>query len=300
MLYLDQLRALQARALALGARHRVWRDGRTSLNSLEWDASGSCQKPVTLELYSRPSPVNGRNITVQPGSEVPARVIMQVRCRVCPACLRARAATWRMRAQAEFRASGEGRTWFGTLTLNPEAQYRALCVARERLYKQGIDLEALGAQEQFIERHRVISRDLTLFLKRLRANTGERFRYLLVAEAHKSGLPHYHLLLHETTGPIRKAILHETWKLGFSSWKLARDAASASYLCKYLSKSALARVRASGRYGKTTSVIASGSEGVTTTTPDDDTILSVLKEGLLNGRPISYTVKAGRLSGPCE
>lgn len=98
-----------------------------------------------------------------------------------------------------------------------------------------------------------------------------RFKFLLVAEEHKSertsttmvGRPHYHVLIHEElpfelirpdeyyvtrNGVVRvadKAAIRTSWKFGFTQFELCRDARSASYLCKYLSKDMLWRVRAS-------------------------------------------------------
>ena len=49
---------------------------------------------------------------------------------------------------------------------------------------------------------------------------------------------------------MTKRILEDAWKLGFTSFKLVEPASStASYVTKYLTKSALARVRASVHYG---------------------------------------------------
>jgi hypothetical protein len=119
---------------------------------------------------------------------------------------------------------------------------------------QGIDFERLPPAEQFSLRHTEISRELTKYLKRVRKESGAKFRFLLVAEAHKSGLPHYHLLLHEHDQfrPVRKSVLEAQWKAyGFSKWRLIEDERAARYVCKYLSKDAIARVRASIRYGST-------------------------------------------------
>lgn len=102
------------------------------------------------------------------------------------------------------------------------------------------------------------------------------FKYLLVAEEHKSertstdmvGRPHYHILIHELyrgalirpdeyyitqKGVVRvadSAMIKNQWQFGFSQFELCRDSRSASYLCKYLSKDMLWRVRASQNYGK--------------------------------------------------
>lgn len=159
---------------------------------------------------------------------------------------------WAARAIAEWRNSP--RTWFGTLTFSPQAHMLALSRARVRLSRQGIDYDALPVDEQFQERHRELSPEVTRYLKRVRKVSGP-LRFLIVAEAHVSGLPHYHLLCHEQDAdrPVRKRTLQAQWaQNGFSSFKLVEDPQAASYVCKYVGKSAAARVRASARYGSQT------------------------------------------------
>lgn len=111
----------------------------------------------------------------------------------------------------------------------------------------------MTADEQFVQRHKTIARWLTLWVKRVRKNSGAPIRYLLVCEAHKSGLPHYHMLLHERSPElqVRKRMLQAEWQAyGFTNCKLVeQDQHAARYVSKYLAKSALARVRASVRYG---------------------------------------------------
>jgi hypothetical protein len=177
------------------------------------------------------------------------------------------------------------RTWFVTLTLSPEHQARAHLTACHRLAGLGSDFDDLTAAEQFRERHNAISPWLTLWMKRVRkvaatdhrqsarkaegcpATRGARcechpladfsvpFRYALVAEAHKSGLPHYHMLISENDDakPLRARHLKESWRCGFMNVKLVAQEEknrAVAYVCKYLSKSALARVRASVGYGQ--------------------------------------------------
>ena len=99
------------------------------------------------------------------------------------------------------------------------------------------------------------NREITLWLKRMRKKSD--FRYLLVAEAHKSGAPHFHALIHEMDPlrPCRERDMRKAWRgIGFLHAKLIRegedDAGRAShYLTKYISKSMIRRVRASFRYG---------------------------------------------------
>lgn len=155
---------------------------------------------------------------------------------------------WRRKAEAETFMSS--RTWFGTFTFAPEHHSHAANRLRAKLRKSGVDFDALDGHQQFLERHGELSKEVTLWLKRIRELDKCSFRYLLVAEVHKSGLPHYHILLHETdfTRSISKRTLQGQWKHGYSSFKLA-DAASCGYVTKYLVKDASTRMRASVRYG---------------------------------------------------
>lgn len=171
-------------------------------------------------------------------------------CRECENCLRRRQQHWSLRAQAEWRNSI--RTWFGTLTLSPDAHYRTkLMWATGYGATNGVDFETLDPEAQFSARHSVISKEITDFVKRVRKNSEAELRFLCVTEAHKNGLPHYHMLVHEAvpTQPVRKLVLEQAWRLGFSQWRLVTDAKAASYVTKYLGKSRMARVRASLDYG---------------------------------------------------
>lgn len=202
----------------------------------------------------------GRVLRASPGPKgqsFPATWIdIEVRCRRCENCLRLRQRHWSARVRNELAMHDiiGARTWFGTLTLRPEEHYRALVTARLAHSAGGIDLDRTSEEEIFAARHRVISRWLTLYLKRVRKQAAQPFRYILICEKHKSGLPHYHILVHED-GLLRnipKRILQEQWIHGFSRWKLVEDMRQGTYLTKYLSKSAEARVRASKDYGKAT------------------------------------------------
>lgn len=174
-------------------------------------------------------------------------VELEVACRSCDACLRARSRLWAARAVAETRVWP--RTWFGTLTLSPHNSFRTLTKARQHARARAVPLEGESDLTQFIKHVNAIGPEIGRFLKRVRKNTQAKLRYLLVAEPHKSGLPHFHILVHECEGLVRYDDLKSQWNLGFSSWKLC-DYKSASYVCKYLSKSVRARVRASQRYGE--------------------------------------------------
>lgn len=261
---------LMARALAQGGIRR-------SLTQVEWDVSAGCESPFVVELEGRED-APARYVNPDPydphvedivwfrdqfwfkeyvPTSWPLSLVIETKCRKCPTCLRHRAAQWRIRAEAEINAAP--RTWFGTLTLRPEEQFKARCRAEQRLANGGTVFTKLSASEQFREVHREIGRDLTLWLKRIRKESGATLRYCLVAEAHKSGLPHYHCLIHEVNGSasVKERTLRLQWNAGFSKFNLVQNKVAARYVCKYLSKSSLARVRASIDYGNTTCVIAS-------------------------------------------
>lgn len=247
--------------------------------TVSWSVAGRCHSPVNITLMGRPSAKPGpvgwhhpassvvshgkafwrnaqtwpRNVIVRDWNNAPLWLDIEAPCRKCPACLKKRARMWTFRSLAEIRAAK--RTWFGTLTLNPASHYKMLCAATLRMKNAGVLWSELSAEEQFIERCSEIGKEITLMLKRIRKNSNASFRYLVVAEPHKSGLPHYHLLLHEhTEASVPKAALEKEWRLGFSKWKLVpEDAAgrTAWYVSKYLTKGLEARVRASISYGKT-------------------------------------------------
>ena len=178
-------------------------------------------------------------------------VEIEARCRKCEGCLLHRRRLWTARAIDELKASQ--RSWFGTLTLSPESQWRMRLATDRRIRRRrGELLQQLEPAEQFKETVDTINREITLFLKRVRKQAGVPLRYLLVSEAHASGDPHFHIILHEPSSPVRKSLLEKQWRLGFSHWRLVDtlDSRSAYYACKYLSKDAQTRVRASVRYGQ--------------------------------------------------
>lgn len=231
------------RALQHGAQ-------RVSAYRTVWDLSSSCAEPSTVFYDIRPPcGVYDKYITVAPYTKQPLLLEVTVRCRKCEPCLRYRAAMWRHRAREETSAAP--RTWFGTLTFTAEGhlrnKYEAAVQSRSR---QRVDFEELSPHEQYLHLARLSGREVTKFLKRLRKDARTRFRYLAVAEPHKSGNPHWHLLVHETSfmEPIRKRTLQGCWKSGFSSFKLA-DTSAPGYLCKYIAKDLGCRVRASQAYG---------------------------------------------------
>lgn len=178
-----------------------------------------------------------------------ASVKMLVRCRRCEPCLKYRAYNWSIKGFAEVRASQ--RTWFGTLTVAPANRFIVQMKAEQALIDAG-GSEKPSSSKLFEQMVKVLGRDLTLFVKRIRKNSGARIRYLLVAESHKDGFPHFHILLHEVEGQVTKRQLEAAWQIGFSNWRLVSsdNPKVVYYVTKYLTKSALTRVRASFRYGR--------------------------------------------------
>jgi len=241
----DRIRDLQVKALASGGKARSLYDGAHS-RLVEWDIAGDCTAPVLVELNGRPCGDGARVIM----RRNPSRFMdLHVACRKCDNCLRRRAAMWRIRSYAEWRRAS--RTWLCTFTLRPASLVYLLSHARVRLGKAGTDYEALDAHERFLELEKEGFRHVQLWLKRLR-KAGHSVRYLAITESHKSGVPHWHLLLHEQDpeSPIRERELSGSWGMGFDSYRLVKDARGAGYVAKYLSKAVSARVRASQRYGE--------------------------------------------------
>lgn len=273
----DQIKRLVAQALSQGGV-------RKSAIRTEWNLGGNCTSPVVREIHVRPPadekprdetskfldavmakfpgaevvrderdrdarPQRDKYIVVTRESSFPLTLTITLRCRKCDRCLKLRQRLWSDRARRETATAR--RTWFGTLTLKPETQLMMLSRARKRLSMQGIDFETLSFREQFAERVKQISLEITKYLKRVRKESGASLRYLLVAEHHKSGLPHFHMLVHELDEiGVRHSTLSKQWGLGFEKWRLVSEPSEALYLTKYLSKTAAARVRASRGYGR--------------------------------------------------
>ena len=185
---------------------------------------------------------------------------------------------WATRGKAAtFHAAERSRrTWFGTLTLNPESLARINDLARlasEDPHAEWWDdtrpvtyyckrrRKWITVPGYICDRRFALMRDQLILecrrmWARLRKN-GHKFKYLLVFERHKSGEPHMHFLLHEEAAPILKRQLVEQWPWGWSSIKLVGTAKrqappdqAAFYVAKYLSKDRQARQIASKGYGK--------------------------------------------------
>lgn len=207
---------------------------------------GDCQAPIIMELQGKPYIGHPLGLYSKPHY-----LDLPVRCRKCENCLRHRQRLWTARAIDECALSH--RNWFGTLTIRPEDRVRYLYDAQLRNDRAtGDSWGATSSADQYRYLCIAILPDVTKFLKRVRKNAGTPFRYLLVTEAHEDGFPHLHMILHESEGSIRKNVLEAAWRSGFSHWRLLRDGdpKGAYYACKYLSKSALTRIRASQRYGQ--------------------------------------------------
>jgi len=260
--YVDRESALRSVANGLSrpgtvtaeAASSIRAGGTTIPHSWKLKYAGNCTAPVYVFRDGvRLTKGKAAHIFGRHPMERPVMTELEVPCRQCPNCLRRRAAHWRIRAYAEYRAAA--RTWFGTLTLSPDQHYQVLQACRLVASKNGDDFDLFPSEQQFAERHRCISREITLYVKRLRKYSGAELRLLCVCEAHKSGLPHYHILIHEVNPqlPVRHSLLKKQWRVGFSDFKLVTSTAAAGYVTKYLSKSAQARVRASLDYGNTSS-----------------------------------------------
>lgn len=231
------------------------------------DYAGNCENPVMVPMTGAPDErlrrlkhfeatdtdygiIDGKTYWRGSVAATPRvrHVDIAVRCRKCGPCLKVRRTQWIARAKSEMQAAP--RTWFGTLTLRPEEQFRILCEARSRLLKGGTDYDHLSPREQFAERCRALVRALQLYFKRLR-KAGCKFRYLVAIERHKSGAPHVHLLVHETGDPVRHKALSSQWTLGFSKFNLVAEeekSRACYYVAKYLTKES-GRLLCSSRYG---------------------------------------------------
>lgn len=240
--------------------------------AVRWTAyqASRCERPLVIEWTGRgeregafaPGCLRAR---LEPWRSVPyvgrdkrgpLRLLDQwIACRTCKWCLQVRARQWSERMVQEV-VWGQ-RTWFGTLTLNPQSHYVMECRAGERLNVVNPLDGTLSHNIYSVNRE--ISKEITLWLKRLRKQSRAKLRYVIVAELHKSGRLHYHILVTEQPGsaPVRYKDLKAQWRLGFSAWKLVKSGGEAAgYVSKYLAKSSLARVRASRAYGSPPAFIA--------------------------------------------
>lgn len=228
---------------------------------VEWDIAARCTRPINIAHRGECHHAVGFTARKGVGVDWYGNRTLEtlVPCRECKACLRARADLWGRRAVTEYKAAT--RSWFGTLTFSAENRYRLQCLTDLRLQAEAQSLSGLVPVDRFRELHRECGPIVTRYLKRLRkGNAGAEFppthfRYLLTVEPHKDWTPHYHLLVCEVLEiqPVRKRALEIQWSQGFARWRLVKDERAAFYVAKYLNKNAVARVRASKRFGESAS-----------------------------------------------
>lgn len=119
MLDFHSVERLAQRAIASGRAIVV------SPGYVRWDIGGACEAPVLRKCVA----VNPRPIPKNPPPGFRDRrwiqVDLGVPCRACKHCLRKRTWNWKLRGVSEWRDAEEShrRSWLGTLTLRPEAQY---------------------------------------------------------------------------------------------------------------------------------------------------------------------------------
>jgi hypothetical protein len=271
LIHYDTARRVAIRAKQRGARQ-------VSLTTVQWDIAGSCTAPVEITLCGRPEGRKNRKLAygfdpvfaakrlkwcienrsdawIGSGEKLPIFVDISTKCRKCEACMNSKRLMWKHRAQRETSAAE--RTWFATLTVAPQHQYAFKLKTITRLKANGVDFDSLDSNEQHKQLCKSIGEDITKFFKRLRRNTGGAIKYLLVSEQHKSGLPHFHALIHDIHPTIRvtKRDLEREWTLGFTKFKLVDYSPKAiHYVTKYVSKDLACRIRSSLRYGSITAL----------------------------------------------
>ena len=221
---------------------------RRSLLTWYWDCSGGCLAPVTIELIGREPKWRATH-----RGRTPPRIFldMDVPCRKCEPCRKRRATTWAAKAHAEIESSY--RTWFVTLTMNHQTRATTRARAQQIAHEDALEFEALSDVDQFRLWVKAAYPHFQRYLKRLRKEAGP-LRYLFVAEAHKDGSPHFHVLVHEPdpSENVKEKMLRSHWRnngLGYAEAKLA-DTFSAWYCTKYLTKDVHDKVRASFKYGE--------------------------------------------------
>lgn len=237
--------------------------------------AGNCKSPISIKKAAERGALH---------------VTWEVRCRKCGPCLRAKVGYWALAAIEQTRLAAEQglRSWFGTLTLSPESQRYLRDLAEEKwLAEQPGAATASPAwmhEPECDYRFALVLREFLALVqkywKRLR-KAGHKFKYFLVFERHKSGLPHAHFILHEMEDRILKRALQSQWPHGFTNVKLIGGKSfcpnktperAAFYVAKYLGKTVQSRQIASRGYRPSrrrmlTSDLSHSPKGVKKTRP---------------------------------
>lgn len=254
MLHHDKMVSLFIKAINGGAE-------RLSICSADWNIAGNCRDPYRTEVMGRPrthaasgSPWRAdKYFRFDARGPMPLFLVIHTRCRKCEGCRKARAWEWQFRTTEELRRAA--RSWFGTLTLSPESHYRMMALARHEAHIRSVPWQGLSSEERFQRIANTSLKEVTKYIKRVRKQAKVPLRYILVTETHRSGLPHFHMLVHEVEfKPVTHKILSSQWTLGFEKWRLVdfsiKPQASARYVTKYISKESQGRIRCSNLYGK--------------------------------------------------
>lgn len=236
-----------------------------------WKMSGSCTAPTKISSKSQEVFHNGKL------KALPRYVTLVVRCRKCTACRLTRSWAWSDRAAME--AAKGGRVWWCTFTLKPEFAYHAELQAIAQAKREKQDFWKLDARKQFALRTKYCRTHLTKVFMRMRKGlksgyfnsnildleTGKaqaevipplKFRTLVVAEPHKTGIPHFHALIFEGQQEIKALWMrHYAQDMGRNSFELCKSPIKASrYVTGYLSKSPISIISASLGFGNVSKV----------------------------------------------
>lgn len=236
-----------------------------------------CEEPYEVEVFGR------YDRKCRQATAIFVDVI--TRCRKCPSCLKRKMRFWAGRAATEYEVTA--RTWLVTLTLRPEEHYRFAAMLEGSARPSGLATATGRFHHLLREQAPAITAYLDRVRKRGRYRylcVAERHEGKRGPAGANFGNPHYHLLVHEmkagalvhddewaredgecTKGCKHKsgrplihragdacdhAMIRKTWTLGFATAKVCVDSKSAVYVCKYVVKDPMARIRASLGYGK--------------------------------------------------
>lgn len=193
-----------------------------------------CESPIEIGMEAQADQRNKRR---------GLSVSMHVPCRKCQLCLEVRQNLWRKRVVQEI--TNAPRSWFTTLTFSPVHLAGVLIEAKK--------LKACHKDPIICHRRRVeraAYSHVQKYLKRLRKEFGVRLRYVAVSEyGELEGRLHYHLVIHEESGPLTSAGIQRQWRSHVHTRLVQSAAGAGRYLSKYLTKDTSSRMRASLRYG---------------------------------------------------